>query len=210
MPKMQKRSGRGVLNLSDFILVYCNMFSAPEKNYILNLARRSIGYYFKTDKVLEVDAGELPSEQLKEKRACFVTLTIAGNLRGCIGHVEPVQPLYLDVIDNAVSAAFNDARFYPLKEEEFNKVDIEVSLLSVPQLLQFASADELLSKLRPNIDGVILRQGNYGATYLPQVWEQLPDKEQFLSSLCTKAGLSPNAWQRSNIEVMVYKVEIIK
>jgi len=186
------------------------MFSIIEQQYILSLAHRSIEHFFNSEKILEINEKELPTDQLKEKRACFVTLTLEGNLRGCIGHIEPIQQLYLDIIENAISAAFEDPRFNPLSKNEFKNVKLEVSVLTVPLKLNFFDSQDLLNKLRPKIDGVIIRRGHYGATYLPQVWEDLKNKEEFLSSLCQKAGLPAEDWQKSGLEVMTYQAEVIK
>lgn len=200
------------------------MFTPQEKKFILDLARRAVEHYFKNGKLLELGGDEVVSEKLKEQRACFVTLTIGGELRGCIGHIEAVQPLYLDIIENAAAAAFGDPRFPPLTEKEWKNTEVEVSVLSKPEPLSFSSPEDLLKKLRPGADGVILRRqpgdrGNSpnpllerggGATYLPQVWEDLPDKEKFLSSLCEKAGLEAGDWRRPGVEVLIYKVEAIK
>jgi AmmeMemoRadiSam system protein A len=185
------------------------MFSIIEQQYILSLAHRSIEHFFDSEKILEINEKELPTDELKEKRACFVTLTIDGNLRGCIGHIEPIQPLYLDIIENAVSASFEDQRFNPLSKNEFENVKLEVSILSIPSKLYFSDSQDLLNKLRPEIDGVIIRRGDYGATYLPQVWEDLKNKEEFLSSLCQKAGLPADDWQKSGMEIKVYQAEVI-
>jgi len=183
------------------------MFSVDEKQFILNLARESIEYYFDNHKLLKIIPSQVP-EKLQAKQACFITLTINNNLRGCVGHTEPIQSLYLDVVENAVSAAFDDSRFSPLNKEEFDKVKIEVSILSTPTELIFSSPEELLKKLRAGIDGVIIQNGNNSATYLPQVWETFPDKIDFLNSLCEKAGLSADAWKKNSIKVWVYTVEM--
>ena len=185
------------------------MYTQSEKKYMLGLARRAIENYFKTGGALAVGQNELPSEALAEKRSCFVTLRIAGRLRGCIGHLEAVQPLYADIIDNAVSAAFGDYRFPRLSESEFKNTDIEVSVLKEPRPLAFSSPEDLLEKLRPDADGVILKKGRRGATYLPQVWKDLPDKGLFLSSLCEKAGLAPDEWKKPGIVIETYEVEVI-
>lgn len=194
------------------------MFSVEEKKYILDLARRSIAYRFSPGGDFQINEAELPSEALKEKRSCFVTLTLNGHLRGCIGHVEAVEPLYLDIIENAAAAAFDDPRFDMLTGEEFKNIEIEVSVLTPPVPLKFSTPEELLGKLRPGIDGVILREGRQtpygppwkggrGATYLPQVWENLKDKEEFMSSLSEKAGLEPQDWKKKGAEVFVYQVD---
>lgn len=177
---------------------------------MLGLARRAIGHYIETSNLLEIPESELPSKKLKENLACFVTLTINGKLRGCIGHLEAVEPLYQDIIGNAVSAAFNDYRFEQLTKKEFAGTDIEISVLSKPEPLSFSSPEDLLDKLKPDIDGIILRKGDLSATYLPQVWEELPDKNLFLSSLCEKAGLGVMDWKKPGIEIGTYTVEAVK
>ena len=182
------------------------MLKVDQQKTLLDLARDSIQYYLDNRSKLSVDKNELPAE-FKEERGTFVTLTLKGKLKGCIGHIEPVQALYLDVIDNAINAAFKDPRFSPLIREEFDDVKIEISVLSQPVLLEYADADDLLKKLRPEKDGVIIRQGFYSATFLPQVWEQISNPEDFLAHLCTKAGLSPYAWKTDDLEVKVYTVE---
>lgn len=182
------------------------MFSSNEKQLILSLACRAIEYYLRTERILEIDPAEAPGN-LKEKRACFVTLTINGQLRGCIGHLLPVQELYRDVIENAVAAAFQDPRFLPLAPDELPKIKIEISALTVPQPLNFSSPDDLIAKLRPEIDGVILKRQ---ATFLPQVWEELKKPEEFLGHLCLKAGLPADCWKEEGIGVEVYEVEKIE
>jgi AmmeMemoRadiSam system protein A len=186
------------------------MFSVIEKKFIKDLAFRSIDFYFKNQRLLIVNETELPTDRLKKKLGCFVTLTIGDELRGCIGHIEAIQPLYLDIIENSVAAAFEDPRFPPLSETEINDIEIEFSVLSAPQLVSFTNSKELLQKLHPGIDGVIIRRGNLGATYLPQVWNETPNKEAFLGSLCEKAGLPSNDWEKSGIEVLTYQAEVIK
>jgi len=185
------------------------VFTVQEKKYILDLAHRSIEHRLATGGVLKISEQDLPV-RLKERLACFATLTLDNELRGCIGHIEAVQSLYLDVIQNAVAAAFEDPRFSPLTVDEFKKIKIEVSILSNPIPLDFVSSVDLLDKLRPNIDGVIIQKGRSGATYLPQVWDDLPDKKEFLSSLCLKAGLEPDEWTKPGMSVWTYQVEAIK
>lgn len=189
--------------------IRADMFTFFEKRWLLNLARSSICYYLKNRQLLRHAAGVLPPVFL-ENRGCFVTLTIEGTLKGCIGHIEPIQPLYLDVLENAVSAAFEDSRFYPLEEEELSGIKIEVSVLSLPEPLEYQNADELLTKLRPGEQGVILQKGYYGATFLPQVWEQLKNPEDFLSHLCVKAGLEPEEWKKGGLTVKTYEAEVFE
>ena len=145
---------------------------------------------------------------LLEPRASFVTLTKEFELRGCIGSLSAVRPLYVDVIENAYAAAFEDDRFFAVTKEELPEIHIEVSVLTPPQTLLFSSPEDLLNKLTVGVDGVVVSLGNKSATYLPQVWDEILDKHDFMSSLCLKAGLEPNAWQSPDIKVETYRVEI--
>jgi AmmeMemoRadiSam system protein A len=147
------------------------------------------------------------SPQLQEPRGTFVTLTKNGSLRGCIGHLAAREPLIEGVRQNAVNAAFKDPRFPPLSRDELDRVKIEVSVLTEPVPLEHRGGRDLLEKLQPGVDGVIIKKGGRQATFLPQVWEQLPDKEQFLSHLCLKAGLPADAWSSGDLEVSTYRVE---
>ena len=142
-----------------------------------------------------------------ERRGTFVTLTMDEALRGCIGHIVPRESLIEGIRINALNAAFRDPRFRPLSRKEWEKVKIEISILTRPQPLPYRNADDLLQKLRPHIDGVIIKKGYAQATFLPQVWEQLADKKSFLSHLCMKAGLEEDAWKREKIEVSTYQVQ---
>ena len=143
----------------------------------------------------------------KEKGASFVTLKLSGNLRGCIGKLEPVTTLWEDVAENAVNAAFNDFRFSPLNRKEFAETTIEVSVLSTPVPLEYEYPEELLKRLRPGVDGVILQDGGKRATFLPQVWDQLPSAGIFLENLCRKAGIDPSAFQEKIMEIKTYTVQ---
>ena len=147
--------------------------------------------------------------QLGVEQATFVTLTLYGQLRGCIGSLIAHRPLVDDLISNAQSAAFRDPRFSPLTLAEFKEVIIEVSLLSEPILLDYKDESDLKSKIQPNKDGVILRLGNNQATFLPQVWEELRDFESFFAHLGMKAGIGsdPLAYHP---QVYTYRVEKIK
>jgi AmmeMemoRadiSam system protein A len=178
-----------------------------EQVFLLNLAKKSIQHYLAKKKFLKIKPNELPSEKLKEKFGTFVSLSKNGKLRGCIGHIYPVNPVFLDVIQNAVAAAFCDNRFSPLEEGELSETKVEISVLTKPRKLIFSSPQELLKKIKPNIDGVIINIENQQATFLPQVWGQIPDKRNFLSHLCMKVGFPPNTWERSFVEVYVYQVQ---
>jgi len=164
------------------------------------VARDAIG------RALGRPTGPPPSPSwLKQKGASFVTLNLDGDLRGCIGSLEAHRPLGQDVRENAVAAAFHDPRFRPLSATEFERVQVEVSVLSAPEPVSFTSRTDALEQLRPGIDGVILRSGWHRATFLPQVWDQLPTPEEFVTHLMAKAGLPPDHWQ--DVEIQRYKVE---
>ena len=178
------------------------------QKFLLQLARRSLEFCFETGNVLEIEESELPELELKEKRGTFVTLIKNGLLRGCIGHIEPEQAIYKDVIENALLAAFDDNRFPPLKNEELDSVEIEISILTEPKELVYTDTADLLEKLDTTKSGVILKKGSKEATYLPQVWEDFSGPEDFLSSLCEKAGLSGDAWQKNHLEILTYQAEV--
>ena len=138
-----------------------------------------------------------------EYGASFVTLELNGILRGCIGSIIPHRSLINDLIKNAHSAAFSDPRFPSLTLNEFNKINIKVSLLSIPERFHFDTEEELLQKLKPYEDGLIIRDGNYQAVFLPDVWEQLPDKKEFLEQLKLKAGVPKNYFSE-NLEAFKF------
>ncbi len=141
--------------------------------------------------------------------ACFVTLKLNGELRGCIGSVLPHSPLMIDLIKNSYNAAFSDPRFKPLTQEEFDKLEIEVSLLSTPESIEFKDEKDLLAQLVPNVDGVIIRDGKKQSLYLPSVWEQIPNKKVFLASLKLKAGLKKDHFSES-FEAYRFRANSIK
>ena len=134
---------------------------------------------------------------LSQPGACFVTLTQHGQLRGCMGSLQAHRSLLHDLQDNAVAAALRDPRFVPVTGPELDSLRIEVSVLSPPGPLTVESEADLLATLRPHIDGLIVQDGLHRATFLPQVWEQLPDPREFVSRLKQKAGLSATAWSAS-------------
>ncbi len=146
---------------------------------------------------------------LKEQRATFVTLTLDGKLRGCIGSLTAYQSLFDDIISNARAAAFSDLRFNRLSFEEFKNLEIEISILTPAEELIYNDFEELKQKLIPNKHGVILELDGKKATFLPQVWEQLPTFEEFISHLCEKAGLKPNKLSRYP-KIQIYEVQKIK
>ncbi len=144
---------------------------------------------------------------LLEQAASFVTLTMQGELRGCIGTLEAYRPLIEDVQGNAVAAAFQDPRFVPLTAAEFDGVRIEVSLLSELEPMHAKSEDIACGKLVPNRDGLVFKYGSHKATFLPQVWEQLPEPKAFLAHLKQKAGLPADFWHP---EVLLYRYQVSK
>ncbi len=176
---------------------------SPEmQHFLLSLARQSLNAC--VSKSLPPLPQDIPAI-LNDNRGCFVTLTMNGALRGCIGYIDPIMPLYKAVIENARNAALNDPRFSPVTEKEVEKVTIEVSALTEPEELLFEDTMDLLKKLEPHVDGVILQKGSRQSTFLPQVWEQLPDKRQFLEHLALKAGIGRDEWKSANYKV--YQVE---
>ena len=177
-----------------------------EMQILLRIAREAIESAVKKQQPKKLDS-ILLTPRLKEQGASFVTLTIQGQLRGCIGTLEPYQPLADDVREHAIAAALDDPRFPPVAPNELNEISIEVSRLSVPHLLEYSTAEDLLNKLRPHTDGVILRDGIHRATFLPQVWEKIPSPAEFLNNLCYKMGVAPDTWKRKHLEVLVYQVE---
>jgi uncharacterized protein len=184
--------------------------SPRERDYLLRLARAALSQYLESDTRIHPKEKDL-TPALKENRACFVTLTKAGSLRGCIGYLAPTKPLCDCVIENAIAAGVGDPRFpKAVTTEELKELKIEVSALTIPQRLVVQRPDELPAMLVPGRDGVILRKGSRQATYLPQVWEHLPERESFLDSLCQKALLPGGCWRDPDTEVLVYQAEAFK
>ena len=168
--------------------------SASERKFLLDLARKTLVSVTAGGSVSDVAEKDVPPK-LAERQACFVTLTKDGALRGCIGHLMAMEPLHRAVAENALNAALRDPRFPPVQASELDKIKIEISVLTAPQPLVFSSPDDLLSKLHPNEDGVLLHIGPRTATFLPQVWAQIPDKVNFLEQLSQKAGGERSDWR---------------
>ena len=186
------------------------MISEPltddEKRILLKLARHSIELAASHQPLPELVLSEY-SAQLQQEGASFVTLTENGELRGCIGALEPYQALVQDVCEHAAAAAMDDYRFTPVSPDEVARLDLEISRLTIPQPLQYRQPVDLLAALKPDVDGVILRDGIRRATFLPQVWEKLPDPAAFLSHLCQKMGAPSDLWRRKILQVFTYQVE---
>lgn len=183
-----------------------SQLSQDEREQLLKLARNAIVNRLLGNKISKLDKLEL-SPNLCERGATFVTLTIDGQLRGCIGTLEPTKALVDDVVEHAVAAAFQDYRFPPVIVEELDAIKIEISRLTSPCALVFDNPEDLLAKLRPGVDGVILKYGPLRATFLPQVWEKISDPSEFLDHLCAKMGAPVDLWRRQKLEVFVYQVE---
>ena len=180
-----------------------------QKKLLLQIAKDAILGRF-NHKNINRDKLIKENPELKEDGAVFVTLKQHGNLRGCIGSIIAHRSLLDDLIYNAQAAAFSDPRFTPLREDELQQTDIEISLLTPYQELEYINRDDLKKKIRPNIDGVILKLGSYQATFLPQVWEELPDFDLFFAHLCQKAGIRVSDCLSSHPTIYTYQVEKIE
>jgi len=173
---------------------------------ILKLSRQTLEGFIKTNQ--EVPQVKDSQRELEVKRGCFVTLKKNGQLRGCIGSILPEQSIARCVVDNTINAAVNDYRFNRVEETELSSIDIEVSLLTVPEPLPHKDPQDLLQKLAPRKHGVILKKGMHSATFLPQVWDELSDKQEFLRHLCLKGGMSLDCWKDSETQILVYEAEV--
>ena len=174
--------------------------------YLLSLARQALETYVRTRKPIQLDASQL-DEEIKQQGATFVTLHKHGQLRGCIGTLSAYQPIYMDVIEHAIAAGTQDFRFPSMQENELAHLHYEVSILSNPEPLPYASPEDLVNKLQVGVHGVVISSGFQRATFLPQVWESLPEKEEFLNHLCQKMGVAANAWRKNHYDVSVYQVQ---
>jgi AmmeMemoRadiSam system protein A len=182
------------------------LLPASQREALLRLARETLSRLVRRQDPPGVDSTALAPE-LTEPRACFVTLTRQGALRGCIGHLSPKEPLWRAVVDNTRHASQYDPRFPPVAPAELAEIEIEISVLSEARILERDSPEALLAMLRPGRDGVILERGGQRSTFLPQVWEDLPDKVAFLERLCRKGGWEPDAWRDPDTRVWIYEVE---
>ena len=181
-------------------------YTPAQKQQLLDLARTAIQKRLQGES-FTVPTGDYPAS-LRVPRATFVTLHVDTMLRGCIGTLEARRPLVEDVAHNARAAAFEDPRFPALTAPEFERLYIHISVLGVPEPMQFESEEGFLRQLRPHVDGLILEEGPHRGTFLPSVWEQLPEAREFLRSLKRKAGLPADYWSE-RIRVQRYTVESI-
>ncbi len=177
-----------------------------EQHTLLRLARQAMEHAVRGEKHAALDAAGLTA-RLRAPGASFATLIKRGELRGCIGALEPYQPLAQDVREHAAAAALEDPRFPPVQAAELDQIVIELSCLTIPEKFEYKDTQELLARLHPHVHGVLLRDGFRRATYLPQVWEKIPDKAGFMDSLCEKMGAPAGLWRQKHLEVLLYQVE---
>ncbi len=178
-----------------------------DRQQLLDVAKNSIRHGLDTGRPITINLNDYPAA-LTEPRATFVTLEINHQLRGCIGMLEAIRPLAEDIAANAYAAAFKDSRFPPIKAHELDGLDIHLSILAPAEPLSFNSEQDLITQLQPGIDGLILEEGQRRGTFLPSVWESLPEPRQFLRHLKQKAGLPPEYWSK-NIRIYRYQAEIV-
>ena len=183
-------------------------YTQADRDTLLQVAKQSILHGIETGIPLEVNPADYEPD-LQAHRAVFVTLKINNELRGCIGSLVATQALVNDVAMNAFSAAFRDPRFNRLSLDEFEKISLSISILSPPELMDFTSEQDLLTKIRPGIDGLIMTDGQNRGTFLPTVWESLPEPEQFLQQLKFKANLPGDYWS-DTIKIERYTAESIE
>jgi AmmeMemoRadiSam system protein A len=186
-----------------------DQLSKTERLLLLKLARDAIVEEIENHRSLQIEIKSYPP-RLQEPGATFVTLTLHGQLRGCIGTLEPYQSLVEDVSEHAVAAALQDYRFPALTAVEIPNIKIEISRLTLPIEIEYSSSEDLLNSIRFNVDGVLIKSGMRRATFLPQVWSKVSSKEEFLNLLCLKMGAHENLWRYENLKVFTYQVEEFK
>ncbi|MBW2454549.1 MAG: AmmeMemoRadiSam system protein A [Deltaproteobacteria bacterium] len=179
--------------------------SLKQRTTLLEVARASIVSGLEQGRRYSPDLNDYPP-RLREQQACFVTLHLDGELRGCVGSLRAHSPLVEGIAQSAYSAAFRDPRFPPLCQPELKQLHLHISALSVPKPMQFADEADLLSQLRPGIDGLVLTDGGHVGTFLPAVWEKMPEPAVFFAHLRAKAGLSPGHWSNT-LKVERYTTE---
>lgn len=182
-------------------------YSRQQTQALLKLARDSIASGLQHHRALQVNPGDF-EPALQENKACFVTLLMNHQLRGCIGSLQACRPLVVDVAENAFAAAFRHPGFPPLSDDEFERISLSISVLTPAIDMSFASEADLISQLQPGIDGLVLTEGSYRGTFLPSVWEQLPDPVEFIRHLKQKAGLAPGYWS-DTLKVSRYHSEYL-
>lgn len=187
-----------------------DFLTARQGKVLLRLARKSLQKKLTPGEVEPLSQSmqkSLTNSSLQQNRGTFVTLYKNNRLRGCMGNILTQNSIVKSIQLNAFRAAFKDPRFPPLTAWELKKVRIELSILSRPRPLSYKNPSGLLEKLRNTQPGVILKKDNSSATYLPQVWEELPRTQNFLNRLCKKAGLSKHAWRKEQIQIFTYRAQ---
>lgn len=179
------------------------MINKNQQKLLLKIARQTLADAFSDSPSSRII---IPNE-FKVTATTFVTLMIGQKLRGCIGSLEASEPLIDNIQHNALAAAFNDNRFPPISKTEFKSIKIEISILSSLIQINYRDVSDLLNQIQLNVDGLLIEYQGHSATFLPQVWEQLPAKEEFLAGLCEKAGLDGNFWQSGKLKVSKYQVQ---
>ncbi len=177
------------------------------QHQLIQIAKDSIAYGLDHGQAMPVDSLDYALE-LQVQRATFVTLEIKQQLRGCIGMLEAVRPLVIDIAENAYAAAFRDSRFSRVSTKELSLLEIHLSILSPPEPINFYSEEDLIRQLRPGLDGLIMQEGSQRGTFLPSVWEKLDSPKEFVRQLKKKSGLASNYWSDS-LRVSRYQCEII-
>ena len=181
--------------------------NSPERQTLLRVAREAVLEGVRRGVPWLPDPQEYPAT-LRAPGASFVTLHVDGELHGCVGSLEPARPLVVDVAHNAFAAAFHDPRFPRLEKAELDALDVHISLLGPLEALDVASEAELVTRLRPGIDGLLLEEGRYRGTFLPAVWQNLSNPAEFVRALKRKAGLAPDHWSDA-VRVWRYEAESI-
>jgi len=179
------------------------MLSLSDGEELVRLARKTVADYIKDTKL------KIKETRFKEKRGVFVSIHTfpSSMLRGCIGYPYPIFQLGEAVQKASISAAFNDVRFQPLAENDLKKIVFEVSVLTQPKIINVNNPEEYLGKIEKGNDGLIIEHGSCSGLLLPQVWEQIPDKEEFLTTLCWKAGLTPDYWKDKDTKIYCFRVQ---
>lgn len=189
-------------------MAHSTSYPPTEQKQLLEIARKAISYGIEFGTLWQVNPENYP-EHLREDRASFVTLEIDGELRGCIGNLQPVHPLVVDIANNAYAAAFGDPRFPPVSRRESEKLIIKISVLNPAEVLYFDSETHLIEQLQPGIDGLTLTAGDRSATFLPSVWDSITDPAAFVQALKMKAGMPEDYWSKM-MNARRYTVEDIK
>lgn len=197
-----------VVGYGAFALEYAEAARLPDadRRQLIDAARFGVRFGLQHGRPPKVELGGGLSSAVIARRACFVTLTLDGRLRGCIGSMVPHRPLLADAVDNAWKAAFGDRRFPPLTAAELERLDVSISILSTPVAIGFADQGDLVRQLRPDVDGLILQDGDRRGIFLPSVWSGIPQAEAFVNQLKRKAGLPADHWSET-LRVLRYTTE---